>query len=256
MIEGKEYLNEEYDSQYLIKFCDDNFPRFDLEFKGKSALPYLYFKQRNEILKSLPFKREHFDSFDILQESIKELNLNANALFEFIAFLYNQIEFTTDTAKDIQELKKLILKKEIRDKLKSIAKTDIEKPIKTNITIEITDFYNYNVPEYLNCQNKKHIEQTYIFNTTYTNRHKQYMMIKNLEIGLPTVIRKNGVQYTNKERDFYLRIIYLCKYLYGNPEDVCFTKYNSGTFNQLMRVFEPIDCSLLESDFSIESYFN
>ena len=81
-------------------------------------------------------------------------------------------------------------------------------------------------------------------------------MIKNLEIGLPTVIRKNGVQYTNKERDFYLRIIYLCKYLYGNPEDVCFTKYNSGTFNQLMRVFEPIDCSLLESDFSIESYFN
>ena len=255
MIEGKEHLNEEYDSQYLIKFCDDNFPRFDLEFMGKSALPYLYFKQRNEILKSLPFKREHFDSFDILQESIKKLNLNANALFEFIAFLYNQIEFTINTAKDIQELKQCILKKKIRDELKSIAKIDIEKPIKTDITIEITDFYNYNIEDYSNFENKKSIEQMYIFNTTYTNRHKQYMMVKNLEMGLPTVIRRNGVQYTNKERDFYLRIIYLCKYLYGNPENVCFTKYNSATFNKLMRDFEPLDCSLLESDFSLENYF-
>ena len=255
MIEGKEHLNEEYDSQYLIKFCDDNFPRFDLEFMGKSALPYLYFKQRNEILKSLPFKREHFNSFDILQESIKELNLNANALFEFIAFLYNQIEFTIKTAKDIQELKQRILKKNTRDKLKYFAKTEIEKPINNYFTFEITNSYNYNIKEYSNFENKKSIEQMYIFNTTYTNRHKQYMMVKNLEMGLPTVIRRNGVQYTNKERDFYLRIIYLCKYLYGNPENVCFTKYNSGTFNQLMRVFEPIDCSLLESDFSITSYF-
>jgi len=229
------YLTIDYDDSYIVDFCIKYHSNANPISIYSSDLPINYFYKRVEILKSIPFTKVKFYKFDILQDSIKDYGLNAEALFELLAFLYDQIDSISKRRirlhnSKLEELN-LFIEKNITE-LKITLQAGKKK-----IEVE-PSFFEYFHPMFLGYDDVS-LNAAFFDHKKFTLRRCSYMMIKNLELSLkPNFKKSNNVAYTNKERDFYLRILHLCEYMLGESNEVCYSGSNSATFNKLMRDFE------------------
>lgn len=240
----EKYLSIDYDDRYIVDFGIKYYPCGYIDGLYPTRLPMVYYYEREDILKKIPFKKDDFYKFDILQDSIKELGLNPESLFEFLVFLYGYIDSNAKLRlkkfkTSIDEANEFILENFANSNLRLTLQAGRKK---MNITQSeclyalLSAFH----PEIV-CN----INTISFDRTEYSIRRRSYMMVKNLEAGLTLKIKKSeNVLYTNKERNFYLRILYLCKYLLGDPTSVCYAGSNSATFNKLMRDFKGVQYAL------------
>lgn len=239
---------EEY--KYILNFYDKFYPIYDVRYCGKSNVPYIFQGNSEKIKSRLPFKRDDFDNDFELLNSIQKMNLDANSIFEFICFLFIHILFTDYVAiKNIIISKNALTKKfrktkigQLEEEIKNIEDRSLKDEI--NDFFKFKDIYNGNPIQMKRSKDISLLRQEYIFTTTYTSRIKQFMLIQNLEDGIPEFIKAKNVQYTTIEREFYLRILNFVGFINYSPDRSDLIIDFAGTFNSLKRDFDEIECSL------------
>ncbi|WP_280745368.1 MULTISPECIES: hypothetical protein [unclassified Parabacteroides] len=223
--------------KYIRQFCDTHYPATDGEDFWPSNLPEAYLINRDKILADMPFSEEKYYSFDTLQEVIEDLELDDEALLDFIIFLYyhtfesSQNKFITYGSK-VEEINKFITDNIDNPNLKITISTKgrgnsytITKP---NLIKGLFAVYRTNEP-YVNYSIIRD-------DNPDTLRKLSYVIIKNLIDNLP-ITKTPNIRYSNKERLLCLCVLYLCDFLLGNPKIVCHND-NNIVFDKLMNDFE------------------
>ena len=159
--------------------------------------------------------------------------MHPEALFEFLIFLQYSIHKWcgykfTELHKEINELNYFIKESgnslEITIRNTETSKSKIVKQkeiIKALLSTVYASDIKYSMNNILKIQHEKGF---------YTRRHESYLLVKTLIDNLP-IKKKEGVQFTNKERLLYLCILYLCGYQSGEEVQIC-NNENNVSFNQ------------------------
>lgn len=236
----REYQQEDVASildsiEYIRIYCR-NFPLFNGNDYQPLQAPFVYYRSRNTYLKELPFTKDEFYNFTLIQEAINKLELQAQQTFEFIAFLYHIIKVWSENqiTTGINRVNNIlsILEEQPNAKLKmNIKVADKNFEFENSLFIHsMLEFYSSHeqVSHYLVERENKRIRERTI----------QYSLVKTLLDYLPTKTNKSeGVSFVQAERELSLCTLYLCKLLIGDPTYVC-TKDNNITFDSLMRAFK------------------
>lgn len=240
--------------KYIVKLYDEIFPKYSLKYKGKSDYPDFFLSNLDTIHHFTPFNRERFNNYPDLQESIKKLNLDPDALFELISVLYFHIEFTAFKSSENIQRKKDELKLKYRQALSLEIQKEIETVSKEipifhfNYKFDDDDLFNGDVSTIIKHNKIKKLREQFISLTTYSSGLKQYMLIRNIEKSIPQITKRTGVKHRDDERKLYLRILLFVKYQLGDEEKFSDITDFKGSFNKIMNDHDDIDSSISEID--------
>ncbi len=225
--------------------------------------PGVFLRLYNEIFEYLPFSREHFDKHERLQEIITEFELDKEAFWNLVVYLY---DYTSDACQNM-----LVEQPSSQDIIEEIARlTDGTKKL-TSITIETENKEKITITDPVIL---KHIEFEFdyvklspIELSTFTSRPlkeidktdarrktsyfyaKQLVDFFGLE-GFDKIKRRQGASVSNKEKELILSLLYVCKFM-DNPESYL----DTGYFNKLMKDYSGSKMNMSHRyEFTIPSY--
>lgn len=248
--------------QYILNFYNKFYPCNDIEYCGNSDIPDFLTTKYNEVQEALPFNKAEFINDSSLQLSIEKMKLDPDSLYEFLCFIYIHTEFTEFVSVIYRQKKIENQKKKFRELMKNQLNDELIKTKDRSLKDNIAEFFNFKHEIYngnpikIKTDSKvSRLRQEYIITTTYTSRLKQFMIINNIEAGIPQYNKSQNVKYTSIEREFYLRILNFIKYIIIDSERHDILIDFGGTFNALQRDFELIESSLSVIDKTIFQTF-
>lgn len=199
-----------------------------------------YYYQRDRFLKVTKLSYQDFLNHELLQQSIKELELNPDAVFEFILFLSYYYGLRADLKfSSYEQLSKLkqALQEEyseasmevvVNGKHYKFSNSYFIKSLFSNID---SDKFNYG-----------------IFSNNFeegSSREKiralDYYLIKTLLDFLPIKSERKKGKYSQAERNFSLCVLNFLGRLQGDEPEIICSQFNNATFDKLMRDFKDID---------------
>lgn len=259
--------------KYINDFCDKHFSYMDVdEYTGEptphySLVPDQFVNNYDKTLTTLPkhFNRKEYDNFKALQKQIQYFQLDKEAFWYFLVFLYSRTNSYfknkwSSYGDKIKETNQFITAK-INEGLKVTFTSGRRK-------IEITDpfilkslFATFQLPEnywqdikivhpiikkgqWQNIVTLKEYNPAWVEPEEATERKKSYFVIKTIADELIHE-RPEGVAYTNQEKILYLCILYLCQYLIGDTTKE-YTYKNVAPVSQLLKDFEGTEVIFVE----------
>lgn len=191
-----------------------------------------YYIHRENILKSIVLSEKKFYNFELLQEQIRQLGLNPQSTFNFIAYLYYCLQKN-------KHRKVITYGERIQEILDAINCSTAEMTIKVgrkNFKFVNTEFIESMLTNYLDS--KLYSSKLVMYGEKELKRESDYRLIKSLLDYLP--INRTGKRgnYTQTERNFSLCVLYFCGSLLGDEYEVCIN--NNATFDKLMRDFKEL----------------
>ena len=269
--------------RYIKDFCEKHFYWEDIDTFGQienyySSIPEKFSEHYESILADLPknFNSKEYEKFDTLQECINILELDKEAFWGFIVFLYHSAncyfkEKWCGYGEKIKETNQFI-------------ENSITKGLKVSFTsgrkkLEITDpvvlkglFAIFQLPENywqnieviqptgLNGQYQtvtlKEYSPAWIETEEATARKKSYFVIKLLLLHLFPNSGK-GLNYPQNISVLCLCVLHLCGFLWGERQDVCH-KSNIITLRKLLTDFRNtnIDIANIDATFNWKNPLN
>lgn len=245
--------------RYIKKYAHRYFPSLEYhelylaqELKWvPSELPEKYISRREEILSELPFTKDHFNQLLPLQSAAQSLNLNPDALFEFIAFIYYSIELSDKYQIITYDAEIERINNVIRDNIDNLVVTIKSKDASKRLNehpIDDPELLKRLLAAFNDSYTNKHrkdlllVKSKSIKKKNDTDRKKSYLLIKILKDNLP-IKREDGVRLSNKENSLYTMILLLCKYI-GEGKGVDYVSEEKRIVAKLLKDFEGTDTSL------------
>lgn len=220
----------------------------------ESLLPDKFASWYDDIVKSLPkhFNEKEYSEFRTLQEYITYFDLDKNAFWVFLVFMYQAIESSVTKEwvtvdEEVERIYRFV--EENWEKLQVQISTTDNKKLPVIKDKEVLHWI-FLLRDSDRTRKSQHdwipiLERT---DNKITTRKKSYIMVKTIanEFVANSKITKDNPPkgaYTNKERVFYLCILYLCGYLVGDLTKR-YDHKNTAPINQLLRDFKDTDVHL------------
>lgn len=251
----------DYCEKHLSGFVPDDFTGEPAYYNSVVADRYMYYY--DDILATLPkhFNEAEYYKFKCLQKQIEYFNLDKEAFWGFLVFLYHAANIFLKRkgisyGEKIKEINQFIKKSACSDNGLKITLTSGRKKIEITDSVLVTAILStFNCPEnywqdimvkglhsepiigYTTAPVKlKDLDYTWKEPEEATERKKSYFVIKTIADELIPE-RPQGVTYTNQEKILYLCILYLCQYLIGDTTKE-YTYKNVAPVSQLLKDFE------------------
>lgn len=207
--------------------------------------PMSFYKTYNDVLKSLPFTRKEFDDHEHLQELITEFELDKEAFWKLVVYLYDYI---TDACKNTLTPQKS--SQEVLDELKELNNgedkfTSITIETKTGKKLTVTDstilkclIFDFDFDRLREWERITTLRPLIESDKEDTRRKAGYFFLEHLVkfFGLddfPQIKRRKGASVSNKEKELILALLYVCKFM-DNPESFL----DTGYFRKLKKDYE------------------
>lgn len=255
--------------KYVFNYCEKHLScLMPDDFTGElymhySVVPDRYMYYYNDIIAALPkhFNETEYYKFKCLQKQIEYFNLDKEAFWGFLVFLYHAADVFLKRkgisyGEKIKEINQFIKKSASSDNGLKITLTSGRKKIEITDSVLMTailstfncpdDYWQNIMVKGLHCEpvtgyttvpiKLKDCEYTWKEPEEATERKKSYFVIKTIADEL-IHDRPEGVTYTNQEKILYLCILYLCQYLIGDTTKE-YTYKNVAPVSQLLKDFE------------------
>lgn len=223
--------------EYLVPYIIQNIDwvEYGIPLEGWQ-LKYYY--QRDRFMKVTGLKYEDFKAHGPFMDSIVDLGLTLDPVFEFVLFLcyyYHQLRGDLRYS-PIEQLEKLqaALHKENPD-------------VSMDVVVDGKHFKFNNssfVKQLIDTVDKATLCAGSFRNNfdEGSNRDKiralDYYLIKTLLDYLPIKAERKKGKYSQAERNFSLSVLNLCGRLQGDDPEIICTQFNNATFDKLMRDFK------------------
>lgn len=239
--------------QYVKLHFGKNQAALEMDEEGRTYLLNAYYpvgfaNWYEDILRTIPFKREDYDKHERLQELLTDLGLDKDAFWGLALYLY---DYVTDACKNLLSPNKTHIEKfnEFLDSIKA-------NPNVTSITFETSDkkkivlsdallidvlSMEFKIENFTPAQ-KMQFENDLIplspsekaDSRRKTSYFFAYHLSSFLQIeGVSNIKRRNKAQLSNKEKELILCLLYACKFA-DNPENYL----DLGYYNKLMKDFK------------------
>ena len=231
--------NVKYRLKYLIPYIIQNIDWVEYGIPLE-AWQLRYYYQRERFLKVTRLSYDEFLQHELLQQSLEELGLEPEPVFEFILFLsyyYGlRAELKFSSYEQLSKVKQ------------ALAENDGEVTMEVVINGKHFKFNNSNFLRTL----FSNIDSDKLNYGAFSNNFEEgssrekiraldYYLIKTLLDFLPIKSERKKGKYTQTERNFSLCVLNYCGRLQGdNPEIIC-SQFNNATFDKLMRDFKNLD---------------
>ena len=234
------FLDESDDAKqrlkYLIPYIIQNIDWVEYGLRLESwQLRYYY--QKDRFLKVTRLSHEKFLNHELLQQSINELGLDPEPVFEFILFLSYYYGLRADlkfsSYEQLSKVKQALEDKNSEATMEVVVngrhfKFNNSNFIKALFSIIDTEQLNYGAFSN-NFEEGSSREKI---------RALDYYLIKTLLDFLPIKSERRKGKYTQAERNFSLCVLNFCGRLQGDEPEIICSQFNNATFDKLMRDFK------------------
>ena len=199
-----------------------------------------YYYRRDRFLKVTQLNYDEFLKHELLQQSIYELGLELEPVFEFILFLSYYYSLRADLKfSSIEQLSKV---KRALEGEESEAYMDIV------VNGKHFKFSNSNFIKAL----FSNIDSDKLNHGSFSNNFEEgssrekvraldYYLLKTLLDFLPIKRESKKGKYTQAERNFSLCVLNYCGRLQGDEPEIICSQFNNATFDKLMRDFKDVE---------------
>ena len=196
-----------------------------------------YYYQRERFLKVTGLSYEKFNAHGPLQESIQELGLEPEPVFEFILFLSYYFQLRSDLKySPVEQLEKL---------QNALKEENVTAQMDVVVDGRHFKFNNSSFIKTIITSIDKDPLRAGSFRNNFdegANRDKiralDYYLVKTLLDYLPIqTVRKKG-KYSQAERNFSLSVLNLSGRLLGEEQEIICSQFNNATFDKLIRDFK------------------
>ena len=183
---------------------------------------------------------EEFLQHDLLQQSIKELGLDPEPVFEFILFLSYYYGLRADLKfSSCEQLSKV---------KQALSENDGDVSMEVVVKGKHFKFNNANFIKALFSELDSDKLNYGTFSTDFGEgsprekiRALDYYLIKTLLDFLPIKNERTKGKYTQTERNFSLCVLNYCGRLQGNDPEIICSQFNNATFDKLIRDFKNVE---------------
>ena len=225
--------------KYLIPYIIQNIDWMEYGIPLE-AWQLKYYYQRGRFLKMTNLSYDEFLNHELLQDSIEELGLDAEPVFEFILFLSYYYGLRADlkfsSYEQLSKVKMALKRNEGEVTMDVVVnrkhfKFNNSNFIKTLFSIIDTDKLNYGAFSN-NFEEGSAREKI---------RALDYYLVKTLLDFLPIKSERKKGKYTQTERNFSLCVLNYCGRLQGEETEIICSQFNNATFDKLMRDFKDVE---------------
>ena len=225
--------------KYLIPYIIENIDWVEYGIPLE-AWQLKYYYQRDRFLKITHLSYDDFLKHELLQQSIDELGLDPEPVFEFILFLSYYYGLRADLKfSSVEQLTKV---KQALQEYESEATMDIVvngKHFKfTNSNFIKTLFSNIDADKLNYGAFSNNFEEG---SSREKIRALDYYLIKSLLDFLPIKSERKKGKYTQAERNFSLCVLNFLGRLQGDEPEIICSQFNNATFDKLMRDFKDME---------------
>ena len=202
-----------------------------------------------DIVKSIPFKREDYDKHENLQKLLTELDLNKESFWGLILYLY---DFVTDACKNLLSPQKnhrdiynefVAFMRENHSEVNSITfetaskkKITLTDPLLLDVLRMEFELQNFTSKQQAEFEKEYHTLSA--AEKADSRRKTSYFFAHHLSLflqidGISNIKRRDKAKISNKEKELILCLLYVCKFS-DNPENYL----DLGYYNKLMKDFK------------------
>lgn len=204
--------------------------------------PDIFLHFYDSIMESLPFKRQRFDEHDRVKKILKELELDIEAFWNLIVYLY---DYTNDACKNLLATQPSSEERlnELADFVNNNKLTSVTIVTENKKKLTITDPAILKGLDFSFDAEKLSIQDKATFNLRPciemdkedSRRNISYFFSQHLIqfFGLEQfdkIQRRKGASVSNKEKELILSLLYVCKFM-----DNYDSYLDTGYFNKLMK---------------------
>ncbi|WFE85954.1 hypothetical protein [Parabacteroides chongii] len=239
---------------YVYKHFGNNQAALRMDEDGETILLNAYFPLGfaywyEDILRTIPFKREDYDKHKPLQELLTELDLNKESFWGLTLYLY---DFITDACKNLLSPQKnhrdiynefVAFMRENHSEVNSITfetaskkKITLTDPLLLDVLRMEFELQNFTSKQQAEFEKEYHTLSA--AEKADSRRKTSYFFAHHLSLflqidGISNVKRRDKAQISNKEKELILCLLYVCKFS-DNPENYL----DLGYYNKLMKDFK------------------